>query len=472
MLLLLSVLALVLPAPAAAQMRLTPEQAAAIAARTLDAERVEVTPRPAERLWDVSDEHQLVVVDDRTGAVLETWTGPQVGWPMARGYPGAFGGAVNAPWIWGVLAVLFAAPFLRGPPRLVHLDVAVLLAFSLGYAAFNGPHLKLSATLSTLALAYLLARALQLARRGPPDHAPWTPPLTLLVFLLGFRALLALTGGNVIDVGYAGVIGADRLTHGEPLYGHFPADNAHGDTYGPVAYAAYVPFELAFPWSGTWDELPAARAAAVAFDLACVALCWLLGRRLNAGRLLAYLWAAYPFTLLAMASAANDALVAALILAALALAARPAARGAVLALAGLTKFAPLALAPLLATYRRGTLVTVAAAVGTAALILAPFELDRLWERTLGFQAGRSSPFSLWGSYGWAEPLQPVAVAATVILAVAVAFVPRRRDLHTLCALAAAVLIALQLALGYWFYLYLVWFVAPLWAALSAPSQRD
>ena len=38
--------------------------------------------------------------------------------------------------------------------------------------------------------------------------------------------------------------------------------------------------------------------------------------------------------------------------------------------------------------------------------------------------------------------------------------PRRRDAATLAALAAAVLIALQLAVDHWFYLYLVWF-APL-----------
>ena len=32
-----------------------------------------------------------VLVDDRSGRVLEAWTGYQVAWTMARGYPGAFG---------------------------------------------------------------------------------------------------------------------------------------------------------------------------------------------------------------------------------------------------------------------------------------------------------------------------------------------------------------------------------------------
>jgi hypothetical protein len=45
----------------------------------------------------------------------------------------------------------------------------------------------------------------------------------------------------------------------------------------------------------------------------------------------------------------------------------------------------------------------------------------------------------------------------VILGVGVALVPRRRDVVGLAALAAAVVIALQLGVTYWFYLYIVWF---------------
>jgi hypothetical protein len=72
-----------------------------------------------------------------------------------------------------------------------------------------------------------------------------------VVFLAGFRVGLNLVASNVIDVGYAGVIGADRIADGDPLYGGWPEDNQHGDTYGPLAYAVYVPFEQAMPWSGT-----------------------------------------------------------------------------------------------------------------------------------------------------------------------------------------------------------------------------
>ena len=207
-------------------------------------------------------------------------------------------------------------PFLRGPPRMLHLDLAVLLAFALSYAAFNAAELGISVPTVYPLLAYLLARMLwvALAPAGAGRRRCASRPnfLTVaLMFLIGARIALNLTG-NVIDVGYASVVGADRLAGGEPLYGAFADPIAHGDTYGPVAYAAYVPFEQAFPWGGGWDELPAAHAAAIAFDLGCIALLWRLG-----GVLAAYLWAAYPFTLLVTASGANDALVPLLVLAAL-----------------------------------------------------------------------------------------------------------------------------------------------------------
>jgi hypothetical protein len=426
-----------------------------------------------------SDEIAQVIVDDRSSRVIEAWTGPQVEWTMARGIPGQFGRAVNAPWVWIGLCILFAAPFLRPPLRMLHADLAVLLAFSISYAFFGAGNLDVSVPSAYPLLAYLLGRMLWLAFR--PTH---TRPIALtlspnalllgLVFLVGFRIVLNLTNGNVIDVGYSGVIGADRLLHGESLYGGFPPDNPHGDTYGPLAYVAYIPFALVFPWGGTWDDLPAAHAAAVMFDLACLAGMWAAGNRYG-GRplavLLAYLWAACPFTLLVENSGANDALVAALVLAAFLCLRRPAARGALATLAGLTKFAPLALVPLFATYGRHRARSLAAAFGTGALVLLPVALgpglERFWDRTLGFQSGRSSPFSIWGLYGGLDAVQFALTLVAAALAVAVAFFPRERDEVTVAALGAAVLIALQLTVTHWFYLYLVWFLPLILLALLA-----
>ena len=89
-----------------------------------------------------------------------------------------------------------------------------------------------------------------------------------VVALIVLRLAGNLADSGVIDVGYAGVIGADKITDAKPIYDDsFPEDNPTGDTYGPANYFAYVPFEEALPWSGSWDDLPAAHAATIFFDL-------------------------------------------------------------------------------------------------------------------------------------------------------------------------------------------------------------
>ena len=432
-----------------------------------------------------------VLIDDSGAKVLEAWTEYQVPWSMARGYPGAFGRIVNAPWVWIPLAVLFVAPFLRPPWRMLHLDLLVLSAFSASLAFFNAARIDVSVPLVYPLLVYLLVRMLWIGlRRGEAARDEARQPLKLLVpvswlaiaviFLIGFRITLNVTDSNVIDVGYAGVIGADRIVDGDPLYGEFPSDNAMGDTYGPVVYLAYVPFEQALKWSGRWDELPAAHAAAITFDLLCLLLCFLIGRRVRGpdlGILLAFAWAAFPFTFYAMMSNSNDALVAALVLAAVWAAGSAPARGAFVALAGLTKFAPLALAPLFAMHPRPRPRTVlaygAGFIGATVLAFAPLAGDLnvrdFWDHTIAFQAQRGSPFSIWGLYdpdvGWLNYVQRAVQIGGVLLALALAFVPRRRDLVGLSACAAAILIALQLAVTHWFYLYIPWFFGLVMIAL-------
>jgi len=161
-----------------------------------------------------------VAIDDATGRVIEQWTGFQVPWTMARGYPGAFGRHVNALYIWLPLCFLFFVPFFdfRRPFSLLHLDLLVLLSFSVSLAFFNNAHIYASVPLAYPPLLYLLARMLALLRCDRPGRAR---PLRLLVptswlaigviFLLGFRIGLNVTDSNVIDVGYAGVIGAERI---------------------------------------------------------------------------------------------------------------------------------------------------------------------------------------------------------------------------------------------------------------------
>ncbi|MGI8624411.1 MAG: hypothetical protein ACR2NB_13235 [Solirubrobacteraceae bacterium] len=417
-----------------------------------------------------------VTLSDRTGRVLEAWTGVQVAWTMARGYPGAFGATATALYVWLGLLGLFALPFLRRPWRMLHLDLAVLASLSVSLAFFSHGRIGASVPLAYPPLLYLLGRLLWLAgRRGAgTGRQPLvlrigpTSLLAGIAFLLAVRLGLQLVASNVIDVGYAGVIGADRLGHGSVLYGHFPLDNPRGDTYGPLNYLAYLPFELLWPWHGGWDDLPSAHAATAAFDLVCVALLFVVGRRSRSsthGLLLAYLWLAFPFTLLAANSGANDPLVGALVLGAVGLAGRPAMRGAVVAGAALTKLAPFGLLPLLAGSRRAGLAATAVLAALLGLVaILDGGLGGLWSRTVAFQAGRDSPFSIWGLYDLRVEQHLVQVAA-VALAVGVAFVPRRRDPVALAALAAAVLIAVQLGVSHWFYLYLVWFLPAAFVAL-------
>jgi hypothetical protein len=98
-----------------------------------------------------------------------------------------------------------------------------------------------------------------------------------------------------------------------------------------------------------------------------------------------------------------------------------------------------------------------------------------WDHTIGFQSDRGSPFSIWGLWGGLDALQSVVQYAAIAFALALAFVPRRRTLVQVAAFGAAVLIALQLSLTYWFYLYIVWFFPLVLVALLGrygdPSAR-
>jgi Peptidase propeptide and YPEB domain len=453
-------------------------------------------------LWEVGffaggDEVVQVVIDPVTGNTLESWTGYQVAWRMARGYPGAFGRMVNAPYIWLPLCTIFFLGLLdwRKPFRLAHLDLLVIVAgFGLSHYFFNNGNIGLSVPLAYPPLLYLLIRALWLGFRrvqgsGLRPSMPIAVLAVMTVVLIAGRITLNVVDSNVIDVGYSGVIGADRIADREPIYDNFPSDDQSGDTYGPVAYYAYVPFEQVLPWSGTWDDLPAAHAASIFFDLATMVALFLIGRRLRRGRLgtelgivLCFAWAACPYTAYVLESNTNDALVSLGLAATLLCLTSPIARGITLGLSAMTKFAPLALGPLFATYgatakgglRRYAKVIIPFTIAFALTILVVcFQaledpgLSTFWHRTIAEQGGRDSPFSVWGqdhSLGW---LQAVVKAAVVGLALLVAFRPRRRDHVTVAALGAAVMIAMQLTVDHWFYLYIPWFLPFLLVALLA-----
>jgi hypothetical protein len=472
--------------------------------------------------WEVGyfagdKEVALVIVDPQTGRVRESWTGYQVAWKMARGYSGAFGHKLNAPYVFLPLCALFLLGLIdwRRLWRPANLDLLALLGFGVSNFFFNRAEIGVSVPLQYIPLVYLFGRALWIGVRGRGEGIrPSWPAAWLLVaalFLVGFRVGLNMADSGAIDVGYAGVVGADRIAHGEPIYGNFPSDVSQGDTYGPVNYYAYVPFERIWPWSGTWNDLPAAHGAAVFFDLATFALLFFLGRRIRPGpagnRLaatLAFGWAAYPYTAYALLSNSNDTLVAMLLVATLLVLARPAARGVMAALATLAKFAPAVLVPMLATYKPAGPVTagdppppavakassgvgpptappavaafaIAFALAAVAVMLWPAMdpgLHTFYERTIAYQAGRDSPFSIWGQVAWLEPLRIGILIAVGALSVLLAFRPRRKSLAQVAALGAALLIGLQLTMHHWFYLYIVWFYPLLLVAMVVGSTSS
>lgn len=436
-----------------------------------------------------------VLIDDNTGEVQETRTGPQVAWMMARGYWGAFGRHINDPWLWTALCLMFVIPLLE-IRRIVSwrtLDLLALVGFSVSLIWFNSGDIYTSVPLVYPPLIYLGVRLTLIGMRrarsgrdtaaaparaaGAPRFRGWAPIWVLVAILMlcvGIRYSLNAFDSNVIDVGYAGVIGAHRIVSGAAPYGNFPANCGHCDTYGPATYLAYVPFEVAAPWHGVWNDLPAAHAAASVFDGLCLVGMLTLGWRLGGIRLglaLATAWAAFPFTAYALESNTNDELVAATLIWGLILFARPLGRGLMLGLAAMAKFTPAIL--LLAWFRHpfprggprlgwlrylGGLAIAAVATGWVILLDGVGGIHSFWWDAIHYQIGRYSPFSIWGQHPDLKPLQYTLIACVAAAAVALAWWPRRRDFVTVVALSGALMIALQLTMTYWFYLYIPWFL--------------
>jgi hypothetical protein len=219
---------------------------------------------------------------------------------------------------------------------------------------------------------------------------------------------------------------------------------------------------------------------------------------------LAFAWAAWPFTQYVSSSNTNDALPPLFLIWGFLLVSSSFARGFFSALSGWTKFAPLLVAPLWASYPdayarpRQKLVfvggfVVATMVAFSILLLDPNPIHAahvFYDRTIKYQIGRDSPFSIWdwkqyrAGYPDLHLLQRVLQALLVIGTVAVYFLPRRKTWRQLAALTAALLIGFEIVLTHWFYLYLPWFFpfvalvvlsaerAPVSAEAPEPVERE
>ena len=486
-------------------------------------------------LWDAriaSGEAGLIAqgaVADKTGKVVVAWTGPQVAWSMARGTKGAFGGRALNSWpFWLVLCGVFFLGLadLRRPLSLRNLDLLALLGFSVSLWYFDHGRVFASASLIYPPLVYLLVRAAWVGLRGRAPSARPIWPVWLLagvaVFACTFRLAADLTGTSVIDVGYSGVAGAQALAEGHSPYGHMPSSSAalkpcgpnligavyslrvqtnghcelgddHGDTYGPVAYESYLPGYALFRWTTISNYTRSARFTSILFDLLCLLGLALVGRRFGGNRLaatLAFAWTTFPFTLYALGNNTNDTVQAAFLIWGFWLVSSPVARGALGALAGWAKFAPLIVAPMWATYPDGIVrsrATAKFAAAFAAVTLAVFSIlllePNVWEavktfvnHALRWQVGRTSPFSIWD---WREYhaaglpdlhlIQKALQLLLVVAALALPFYPRRKSPLQLAALTAALLLGFQLVQTYWFYTYIPWFFPFVAFALLAPA---
>jgi Glycosyltransferase family 87 len=462
---------------------------------------------------------------DRGGQVVEAWVGPEVAWRLARG--NGLGGVINRPMIWLSFCLFFLVGLanLRKPFCLRNLDLLVFLSFSIHLWYFNEGRVFESVAASSVPFLYLIGRCAWIGWTNRASPVAPALPVWLLVaatiLLVGFRVGLNTEQPGVLDVGYAGVIGADRLANGETPYGNFPVKdtgrpcgrptedgdivdwiqangrcetaNHLGDTYGPVNYHAYLPGLGLLGWSGKWDSLPAVRFTTIVFDLLAILGLAAVGFRFGGVRLaalLAFAWAANPFTQYASSSNSNDAIMPAFLIWGFWAASSHVARGAFAALGAWTKLAALVVVPLWATYpnarnwRRATVFAGAFTVTTAlcfwALLLGgnPLEAFRtFYERTFEMQVDRQSPFSPWdwGQYHaqgipdlkWLQQILQVVVVGA---ALAFAFVPRQKSPLQLAALTGALLMGFELVLTHWAALYLAWFFPFLVLAVVAGSE--
>jgi hypothetical protein len=179
-----------------------------------------------------------------------------------------------------------------------------------------------------------------------------------------------------------------------------------------------------------------------------------------------------------MVKSTNDGLVALAVVAVMLSLTAPVRRGVLVGLGAAAKFFPAIVLPLMAVgLRRGgdrevrkVLVGFAIAAGlSVALFLPPGGLKEMYDHTIGYQLTRTDIFSAWALHPALAPLKVVLEVAVVALATVLAFHPGGvRTTAQVSALAAALIIAVQLPALHWFYLYIVWFLpAVLIAVLGA-----
>jgi hypothetical protein len=452
-----------------------------------------------------------VVLDAAVGARGEVVAAEE----HVAGVPASGAALANAPWVLGLLSVLFLLATLVVPlRRMRNLDALALASLTLTVPLINADLVAASVICAELPLCYLLARCLWVGlgsggraiSSGTPllDRlwAGWEPRqrtrmlrLILLATILAFLAI-TLTSSGYTDVAVASLQGATDVLHGVLPYGHITLA-FHGDTYPLLNYLLYVPTALWWPVSSAFSDFTGSLVtAAVASLLAGWALYRLAGSRelgeAGAGeragglpsdrRLRAALaWFVFPPVLLAASGGANDLVLAACLAWMLALRTRAGASLLALAAGVWVKLVPLILVAIWLPYRRrglgaacaGALALCAALTGLLLLLGGAHGIAAM-VHAMAFQFQRGSFYAPWYTFHlqWLQPLAQAAVLAVVVAAVLHLRADRsaRTDPVRLSALAAALLLGVQLAANYWTWSYLPW-VFPFLAVGLLLAQR-
>jgi len=393
--------------------------------------------------------------------------------------------------------------------RMRNLDVVAALSLVTAVVLFQHRYLTASVEAAGPGMLYLLLRCAGNAL-GPPHEPPESTPLLAAItpgldparrvrWLRGLLVVVALvyfmvgvSSPDAVDVLYAVMEGATLLIHGVLPYGHMPTGIIHGDTYPILSYALYTPLALVAPVHSLWYSVDGGLAVAV---LAALVAAWAIFRtaagprrvsgvrrpvEVEEARLRAALaWLAFPSVLITVSTGTTDIVLAAMLAIAVLLWRRPTLCTGVLATAGWFKLAPFALVPVSVAPLRGRRLARAIAaivlvsVPMLALLLAVGGLHGPQDmvHAISYQFTRGSEQSLWSSFG-IDGVQPLAEGCVLGL-IAAAVVKLRlepalaSDRTRMAALAAAILIGLQLSADYWAFLYLAWIMPLVGISLMA-----
>lgn len=414
------------------------------------------------------------------------------------GTPASGASLANTPWILGLLSATFLLATMVMPlRRLRNLDALVLASLTITVPLINARLVAASVLCAYAALSYLMLRCLSVGmRRGdrtaaPPPSTPllhwllvgWEPHrrtrllrLIVLAMTLSF-AMITLSSSGYTDVAAASLEGATDLLHGVLPYGHIQLA-LHGDTYPLLNYLLYVPGALWLPVTDAFSDLSGSLATtALAGLLAGLALYRIAGsREIPANtveptvdrRLRAMLaWFAFPPVLLAASGGSNDLVLAACLAWMLALRTRAGASMLLLAMGVWVKLVPLILLAIWIPYRRRELwrscpAAVALSVILTGLLLALGGLGGISAMfgALSFQFQRGSFYAPWYTFElqWLQPLAQAGVLAVLFASIArlKAEPSLRSDPVRMSAIAAALLLGVQLAANYWTWSYLPW----------------